>query len=1317
MITNKKFRKLVRNPRLFFSDFFRKRANQLIPNVLKTPKVNGKYRGKYRYSVISAVYGVEKYLDEYFASLAKQTLSFESHIELIMVDDGSKDSSAAIVKKWQAKYPSNIHYIRQENAGQASARNTGIPYATGDWVTFIDPDDFVDSKYFEEIDRFLVNQKAANVGMVSCNLIFYMENRRQIDDSHPLKYRFSKGDQVLPSKQLGKHLQLSASTAFFKQSLLSESGVRFDPIVKPSFEDANFVGRYLLKTTTADVGIAPKAKYCYRKRDDGTSTLDGAWSKPGNFDVVLRHGCLRLMEEAVDVHGLVPVWLQRTILYHLIWYINRIVAKPQSLAHLEREVLSAFRMLVDRIFEYIEPQTILEFELAGSWFFQKIGILGLFKGVAPPYQIAYIEDFDAIKRHIRVRYFFQSEMPLESFRLNGHDVTPVYAKTRVHKFMDEVFVNERIVWLAADTGKHLSVWLGGQEVRLTFAGSQYPKGLDINQIANRFRVGPLDDSAFPPHVRALRRLARRSSVKNRFSNAWLFMDSDIRADDSAEHLYRYVRANHPEVNCYFLLRKSSRDWARLKKEGFRLIPFDSLAHRLLLLNAKHLISSHADTYVVSYLKDKWYKDLLQYRFTFLQHGVIKDDLSSWLNAKKLDRFVTSSPRECESICGDGNRYKFSGKEVILTGLPRHDALLNSLVPTEKLILIMPTWRLTLVGVAMGKSNRRHLNPEFYESQYAKAWRSLLHSDDLRDLVERHGYEVAFFPHSNILPYLEWFDVPKYIQSIPQAPDGSMQSLFRKAAVMITDYSSVAFEMALLQKPTLYYQFDRDDVFSGGHTTEPGYFDYEKDAFGPIVCDQEGLLSELGDLMRRGCQSLPKYEERMVQTFAYRDGQNCRRNYEAIANLYMPDTDSAPSHDVLLRRAIDAFRQENWKVAEERWDGLLRLSPDQSPAGGCVILAAVKYRLGLVNQSTELLRGEQSALHPATHDKLPDDYTLCLAQAYRELRRIDEAKAVLSSIGNEFPECGVQLELANIAVEEGNWPSAIERYKGLVDSGKTCVPVITWLKLAEAKHRLGLHQDRLTDLTLYERKAGRTMRSRLLQLELHIETGQTKAALTEANYLFKNLAQMAGLFERLRLAKALRQIGLLTEAETSLPVVEGLVTARVTLEKAEICFAKKDWQALIELNRAEVCHLTTAERQQLEYLVASAFYGLALLDDALSLLVPLRVKQSDSYEVLVLCAQIAHDLGKWEIASELWVRVLEKHPETAADWVASCAAHALCMHGAEEQAVRLVFNTMKTAVLRDLRKHPEDVGTQMKFLQLMSIGREKIAIDFIDEVVN
>src|SRR3712207_3441622 len=94
-----------------------------------------------------------------------------------------------------------------------------------------------------------------------------------------------------------------------------------------------------------------------------------------------------------------------------------------------------------------------------------------------------------------------------------------------------------------------------------------------------------------------------------------------------------------------------------------------------MLNCRWLLSSHADLPVALPPAILALRPTPKWRFGFLQHGVIKDDLSRWLNHRELDLFVVSTEAERASVAGDGTAYRFSPKEVRNTGLPRFDRLL------------------------------------------------------------------------------------------------------------------------------------------------------------------------------------------------------------------------------------------------------------------------------------------------------------------------------------------------------------------------------------------------------------------------------------------------------------------------------------------------------------------------------------------------------------------------------------------------------------------------------------------------------------------
>lgn len=91
-------------------------------------------------SVIVPVYNVELYLEKCLLSLVKQTLD---EIEIIIVNDGSKDGSQKIIDDFSTKYPNKIKSFTKENGGLSDARNFGLDHASGDFIGFVDSDDYV----------------------------------------------------------------------------------------------------------------------------------------------------------------------------------------------------------------------------------------------------------------------------------------------------------------------------------------------------------------------------------------------------------------------------------------------------------------------------------------------------------------------------------------------------------------------------------------------------------------------------------------------------------------------------------------------------------------------------------------------------------------------------------------------------------------------------------------------------------------------------------------------------------------------------------------------------------------------------------------------------------------------------------------------------------------------------------------------------------------------------------------------------------------------------------------------------------------------
>ncbi len=541
------------------------------------------------------------------------------------------------------------------------------------------------------------------------------------------------------------------------------------------------------------------------------------------------------------------------------------------------------------MFEYIDSETIMRFNLAGTWWFQKVALLGLFKNRRPPFQIAYIEDYDLKKDQILVKYFSSFPM-VESWVSGNTELLPVYQKEVYYDFINHLYTREYRTWVQCSQESSLKLLLDGKIAKLSFKGKQFDS-LPINEIREYFQ--------------------QKSTIRN---DVWILMDRDNQADDNAEHLYRYISKNHPERKIYFALNRTSSDWERLNNDGFNLLEFGSSEFEYQLRNCAKIISSHIDGYITNYFKDN---SLADKDYVFLQHGITKDDLSNWLNTKKISIFITATKDEYNSIIDKNTSYKFSKKEVKLTGFPRYDNLLANNNTSNKQILIMPTWRNSIAGSYI-QGTKRKRNPNFMATRYATYWHNFICHEYLRELYSQ-GYEIVFAPHPNIQEYMDEFIVPEFVK-IYSYSQGNIQRLFQNSDILITDYSSVAFDVAYLNKAILYYQFDYDEVFSGSHTYKKGYFDYKEDGFGDIAYTQDELLNYLQALIHNNGKVSDIYQERINNTFEFRDSKNCERVYQAIVALDSPEVHDNLS--ILENMIVQAEQNQAWELAASRIQILL-----------------------------------------------------------------------------------------------------------------------------------------------------------------------------------------------------------------------------------------------------------------------------------------------------------------------------------------------------------------------------------------------------------
>ena len=713
--------------------------------------------------------------------------------------------------------------------------------------------------------------------MVSCNLVVFKEAKRKSkdEDIHSLRYRFRKERTILPASDLQDHVQLGTNAAWFRRDLIEKHKLRFDPRVVPTFEDGHFANRFLLLNPGTEVAFLKSAVYRYRKRADGTSTLDGAKLRPAWCLDVLRYGYLDLLNQAQRIAGAVPHFIQRTVLYEILFRFDHLVDHPERVPLRSPAEWEEFFTLLKQIFDVIDRTTINTFDL-GPWTeMHKVGLLGLMKNARPPITKVYLQQYDAYKGLMQFSYF-SAKAHMEAIACINEETIPLqYISRRRSKLNDRDYVFEHFFWVPLGPHDYLRVLLNGETCDLMCEARHLGAVATFRELHLALELRSVAADLTPPKTIAyLRRIANTPDVRNKYHACSLFVDRPSKADDNAEHLYRYLLKRDLIGKMFFVLKRDSPDWLRLKSEGFQLIPFASEEHRMALINAKFVVSSQPDEF--NQWPERWLdREMCRYRLIFVQHGVIKDDISRWLNTKPISRMLTSTRAEYESIVHPQSDYRMSDKEVVLTGLPRHDRLW-SMPKTATTLLVMPTWRKYLLD------KKQKPTASFAELEYVRRWRSVLQSPALRRLLEEYGLTLTFCPHAAVAPFAEIFDPPDYVEVIDQLATPSLHPLFAQTALLVTDYSSVAFELAYIEKPVIYYQFDAAQFYGGGHLGFTGYFDFARDGFGPI-CEAEV------DLLRCVSASLsgnepPQFAERRRTTFPYRDGQCCQRTYESILEL-------------------------------------------------------------------------------------------------------------------------------------------------------------------------------------------------------------------------------------------------------------------------------------------------------------------------------------------------------------------------------------------------------------------------------------------------
>lgn len=196
-------------------------------------------------SVIVPVYNVEEYLEKCLESLVNQSLK---DIEIIVVNDGTQDNSQEIIDRYSAKY-TNVISVEKENGGLSDARNYGMQYAKGEFIAFVDSDDYVDLTMFEKMYNKAMRE---DLDIVVCDTVIQHENYSYVHRSN-LHFTEDKVRAYIYASPM-------ACTRMVRRTIMEQFS--FEKGI--FYEDLNLTPTYITKTRK--VGFVEEPLYYYVQR-------------------------------------------------------------------------------------------------------------------------------------------------------------------------------------------------------------------------------------------------------------------------------------------------------------------------------------------------------------------------------------------------------------------------------------------------------------------------------------------------------------------------------------------------------------------------------------------------------------------------------------------------------------------------------------------------------------------------------------------------------------------------------------------------------------------------------------------------------------------------------------------------------------------------------------------------------------------------------------------------------------------------------------------------------------------------------------------
>ena len=892
-----------------------------------------------------SVYKVEEFIEEAVESLLSQTLDFEDNVQLIMVDDGSPDGSGAICDEFAWQYPNNIVVIHKENGGLSSARNEGLKHIEGRYVNFFDPDDILTPNtlqavynYFSKIDEFVdmvaipMHYFDAKKGQHPTNYGKFNKGNRIISLRKDYTLIHNSVASSFIKHEIAKKMTFDPDLCAMEDAKALIQFLIFNPRygVVPR-------GRYMYRQRT--VGAVSLSHGAQMRKNWYTDfihrfsksvinyCLENIHYVPKFVQAVLLYDLhWKIEQEQIPAGVLTPEEEDefRKEFYSVFDYIDddllmnskyyyfehkaHILSKKYKqelfMDHYTKDVQFIIHGLPLRYFSNMSNTKIEQLKLIGDdlVFEANTFILPIvFENVKEIKPILTINnktviECDAVERNLTQYVLGEPVFRNLSFKakINLNDT---YSTDGSYKIEIGVLLDGTSMKISKLKFSDFAAVSNRYQKQYCVMGNYIMTMRDSCVIVEPYdsKTHKLKEKAFQKELWNSNKRGERKAVlvrkmysylkKRKKKTIYIISDRINKADDNGEAMLDFYN-NNPDfvkknnIDYYYIIDKKSSDYKRIKNK--HVIQVYGIKHKLLHLLADNILSSHSDNFINKPMFETFecYRDCVwNQNFIFLQHGITQNDISGWLNKynKNIRGFVTAAKPESQSLVTYD--YFYTEKEVWETGFARFDRLYNN---EQKYITLMPTWRKYLMTGSNARTGIWEMGRGFIESDYYKFYNALINDEKLLNACREHGYKLCFMPHPNIIPYIDTFEHNEDVKFF--SLNDKYRDVYAMSNMILTDYSSAAFDFAYLRKPLAYMHFDYDQFFNGTHVATPGYFNYREHGFGEVTETVEETVDLIISYIENDCKLKEEYRKKIDNFFAFNDKNSRQRIADKIVEL-------------------------------------------------------------------------------------------------------------------------------------------------------------------------------------------------------------------------------------------------------------------------------------------------------------------------------------------------------------------------------------------------------------------------------------------------